>query len=83
MALHYLKLQRPDRDLDFSDFNLNDILQNIFRKYRSIFIYKNIELNYKACNLNIISDPVLFELMVEQIVSNSLKYCGIEGKKEF
>ncbi|UTC74628.1 sensor histidine kinase [Treponema sp. OMZ 792] len=81
MALHYLKLQRPDRDLDFSNFNLNDVLQNIFRKYRSIFIYKNIELNYKPCDLNIISDPVLFELMIEQIVSNSLKYCGIEGKK--
>ena len=47
MALHYLKLQRPDKDLDFLKFNLNEVLQNIFRKYRSIFIYKNIELNYK------------------------------------
>ena len=81
MALHYLKLQRPDKDLDFLKFNLNEILQNIFRKYRSIFIYKNIELNYKTCDLNIISDPVLFELMIEQIISNSLKYCGIDGKR--
>ena len=81
MALHYLKLQRPDKDLDFIKFNLNEVLQNIFRKYRSIFIYKNIELNYKPCDLNIISDQVLFELMIEQIISNSLKYCGIDGKR--
>ena len=81
MALHYLKLQRPDKDLDFLKFNLNEVLQNIFRKYRSIFIYKNIELNYKPCDLNIISDPVLFELMIEQIISNSLKYCGIDGER--
>ena len=81
MALHYLKLQRPDKDLDFLKFNLNEVLQNIFRKYRSIFIYKNIELNYKPCDLNIISDQVLFELMIEQIISNSLKYCGIGGKR--
>ena len=81
MALHYLKLQRPDKDLDFLKFNLNEVLQNIFRKYRSIFIYKNIELNYKTCDLNIISDPVLFELMIEQIISNSLKYCGIDDKR--
>ena len=81
MALHYLKLQRPDKDLDFLKFNLNEVLQNIFRKYRSIFIYKNIELNYKPCDLNIISDQVLFELMIEQIISNSLKYCGIDGKR--
>ena len=81
MALHYLKLQSPDRDLDFIKFNLNEVLQNIFRKYRSIFIYKNIELNYKPCDLNIISDQVLFELMIEQIISNSLKYCGIDGKR--
>ena len=81
MALHYLKLQRPDKDLDFLKFNLNEVLQNIFRKYRSIFIYKNIELNYKPCDLNIISDPVLFELMIEQVISNSLKYCGIDGKR--
>lgn len=81
MALHYLKLQRPDKDLDFLKFNLNEVLQNIFRKYRSIFIYKNIELNYKPCDLNIISDQVLFELMIEQIISNSLKYCGIDDKR--
>lgn len=81
MALHYLKLQRPDKDLDFLKFNLNEVLQNIFRKYRSIFIYKNIELNYKPCDINIISDPVLFELMIEQIISNSLKYCGIDDKR--
>ena len=81
MALHYLKLQRPDKDLDFLKFNLNEVLQNIFRKYRSIFIYKNIELNYKPCDLNIISDQVLFELMIEQIISNSLKYCNIDSKR--
>lgn len=81
MALHYLKLQNSDTNLHLIECNLNDILQNIFRKYRSIFIYKAVELRYTDCNLKIVGDPVLFEVMIEQLISNSLKYCGIDGKK--
>ena len=46
MALHYLKLQRPDKDLDFLKFNLNEVLQNIFRKYRSIFNFLIHKIKY-------------------------------------
>ncbi len=74
MALHYLKLQTKNSDLDFAEFSVDTALQNIFRKYRCFFIYKNIVLNYEPVNLSIITDSILFETMIEQIISNALKY---------
>ncbi|PIE99072.1 MAG: ATP-binding protein [Treponema sp.] len=80
MALHYLKLQTKNSDLDFAEFSIDTALQNIFRKYRCFFIYKNIVLNYKPVNLSIITDSILFETMIEQIISNALKYSCLNQK---
>lgn len=51
----FIFLQNPDTNLHLIECNLNDILQNIFRKYRSIFIYKAVKLRYTDCNLKIVA----------------------------
>lgn len=81
MALQYLKLHGTGHDLYFSSVSLDAILRTILRKYRSFFIYKNIDLDYEPVNLTVISEAVLCEVMIEQIISNSLKYCTVGKRK--
>ncbi|MGP1455666.1 MAG: sensor histidine kinase [Treponema sp.] len=75
MALQYLKLHGSERSLHITTFELDSVLQAIFKRYRVFFIYKKIELNYEPLNMTLIGDSVLCSVMIEQIISNSLKYC--------
>lgn len=74
MALSYIKLMNPGTDLEFASQFLDDILQALIKKYRYPFIYHKIGLDYQPINRQVITDGHWTSIMVEQILSNALKY---------
>ena len=74
MALSYIKLMNPGTDLEFSSQSLDDILQALIKKYRYSFIYHKITLNYQPLKRSVITDGHWTSILLEQIVSNALKY---------
>lgn len=74
MALHYLRLMNPDRDLSFATVQLDEIIRPLIKKYRLQFIRQEIKLHYDTLPQTVITEAKLTSLMVEQILNNALKY---------
>ena len=74
MAMNYLKLLERTSDMDIYEVDLDIIISSIVKKYSLIFIEKKISLNYTPTNAKVISDAKWLSIMLEQIISNALKY---------
>lgn len=74
MAMNYLKLLERTSDMDIYEVDLDIIISSIVKKYSLIFIEKKISLDYTHTNAKVISDAKWLSIMLEQIISNALKY---------
>lgn len=74
LALNYLKVQNPANDMDFRYVTVDEIISPLLKKYRVQFIYSKITLHYTKDSHKILTEPNLTSLMIEQLLSNALKY---------
>jgi len=74
LALNYLKVQNPANDMDFRYVSVDEMISPLLKKYRVQFIYSKITLHYSKDTYKVLTEPNLTSLMVEQILSNALKY---------
>ena len=74
MVLSYLRLDSHANDLVIRQQPLDDILKQAVRKYAPSFIRKKISLDYHPTGAAILTDEKWFLFIVEQLLSNALKY---------
>lgn len=74
MVLQYLRLENFNSDLMFKRYSLDNIVKQAIRKYSKSFIRKKIKLNYEDLNYNVLTDEKWLVFVIEQLLSNSLKY---------
>lgn len=79
MVLNYLKVLNPSTDMDFRWVTIDELINPLLKKYRVHFISSNISLHYTKTDKRILTDPNLTSLMMEQILSNALKYTRNNG----
>lgn len=82
MVLNYLKVLNPSRDMDFSWVTIDELIRPLLKKYRVQFIYSNITLHYEKTDKKVLTDPNLTSLMIEQMLSNALKYTKNENDRD-
>lgn len=74
LVLNYLKLEDVGKELEIEPFYLNDVISEALKKYSIFFIYRPVQLEYHRSKSVIESDRKWIQVLVEQILSNSLKY---------
>ena len=74
MAMNYLKMIDHSTDMDITQVNLDDIIKDLLRKYSLLFIHNHISLEYQSDTTYVISDSKWLTILIEQILSNALKY---------
>ena len=74
MALNYLRVEDISSDLVFKKQELDDMVCQVIRKYAKIFISKKIKIDFKPTKACIVTDEKWFIFVLEQIISNALKY---------
>ena len=74
MAMNYLKMIDYSTDMDISQVNLDDIIKNLLKKYSLLFIHNHISLDYQSNAKYVVSDSKWLTILIEQILSNALKY---------
>ncbi|MCX7885317.1 MAG: sensor histidine kinase [Caloramator sp.] len=79
MVLQYLRMENMSSDLMFKRCSLDEIIKQAVRKYSKSFIRKKIKLNYESLNCNVLTDEKWLTFVIEQILSNALKYTN-EGE---
>lgn len=74
MVLTYFRIGSDSSDYVFRTVSLDKVLRESVRKFRGDFIMKKLRLEYAASDITVISDEKWLSFVVEQILSNALKY---------
>lgn len=74
MVLSYLRLGSSSSDFVFKEYDLDTIIKEVIHKYALQFIEKKISLSYTPTDLKVLTDEKWLMFMIEQILSNALKY---------
>lgn len=80
MAMCYLRLDSDTTDYVFEECEIDRILRQAVRKFSSSFIQKKIRLEYEPVDWKVVTDEKWLLFVIEQILSNSLKYTRSQGK---
>lgn len=79
MVLSYLRLGSKTSDFVFKECDINNILKDAIHKYAPQFIEKKITLLYEPVDLKVLTDEKWLSFMIEQILSNAIKYTRAGG----
>ena len=74
LVLQYLRLESFHDDLVFEKVQVEDLVKEVVRKYALFFIQKGLTLNLHDLDKIIVTDKKWLLIVIEQILSNSLKY---------
>lgn len=74
MVLQYLRADSPTGDLVIRETDLDSIIKKAVHKYAPIFIRTKLSLNYEPVSCRVLTDEKWLLFVVEQILSNALKY---------
>ena len=79
LVLQYLRLESFHDDLVLKKENIEDLVKEVIRKYAIFFIQKNLSINMHDLDRSIVTDKKWLLVVIEQILSNSLKYTNSGG----
>lgn len=74
LVLQYLRLESFHDDLVFEKVQVDDLVKEVVRKYALFFIQKGLTVNLHDLDKTIVTDKKWLLVVIEQILSNSLKY---------
>ena len=74
LVLQYLRLESFHDDLVFEKVQVDDLVKEVVRKYALFFIQKGLTVNLHDLDKIIVTDKKWLLVVIEQILSNSLKY---------
>lgn len=81
MVLQYLRLESMSSDLELRTYDLDYIVRQAVKKYSVVFIHKKLAVSIKETGYKTITDEKWLTFVIEQLLSNALKYTregGIE-----
>ncbi len=81
MVLAFLRLDSDSNDFVFREYGLDGIICSAIKKFAPDFISKKIKVVYEKTDKKIVTDEKWLSFVIEQILSNSLKYTR-EGSVE-
>lgn len=73
-VLSYIRMSSDSSDFVIKKYELDDILKASLKKFSSQFISKKLSLDYKETNLKVLTDEKWLSFVIEQILSNAVKY---------
>lgn len=79
MVMTYLRLDSDSSDFVIKEYSLDELLRPSIKKFARDFIGKKLSLEYESIDQSIITDKKWFAFVVEQILSNALKYTSKGG----
>ena len=79
LVLQYLRLENFHDDLQLKQVALEHLVKEVIRKHSLFFIQKGLTINLDNLDVKVISDEKWLLVIIEQVLSNSLKYTKSGG----
>ena len=74
MVMMYLRLDSDTSDYVIKEYELDDIVRQAVKKFAGEFISRKLSLVYKPLDTVVVTDEKWLSFVIEQVLSNSLKY---------
>lgn len=74
MVLAFLRLDSTTTDYVFREHDLDRIVRKSIKRFSTEFIERKIRLEYEPMSQTVITDEKWFSFVIEQLLSNALKY---------
>ena len=74
MVLTYLRLEDGSTDYVIRETDLDSILRPVLRQFAGEFISRRLKLDYTPAGIQVLTDEKWLSFVVEQVLSNALKY---------
>ena len=74
MALHYARMESISSDLSFVKLDVGELVKKALKKYWLLFSGAELKLQLEECHAQVVTDGKWFSFVIEQILSNALKY---------
>jgi len=79
MVLAYLRLDAESTDYVLREYDLDPIVRGAVKKFSGEFIERRLALDFRPTNARVLTDEKWLSFVLEQLLSNALKYTP-EGK---
>ena len=79
LVLQYLRLESFHDDLVFKQVTIENLVKEMVRKYAIFFIQKGLSVDLHNLDKTVVTDEKWLLVVIEQILSNSLKYTNEGG----
>lgn len=80
--LYYIRVENTEADYIIKEVDLNKVIRNVMLKNKDILLERKIEITSDVRDSKVLTDYKWLEFMINQIISNSMKYMrDIENKK--
>lgn len=83
MALGFVRLQSIAGDLLIAPYSLERMMKTCIRKFRFLFIRKNLKMELGDLSVSVFTDEKWFVFALEQFISNAVKYTSIGSVRIF
>lgn len=74
MVMTFLRLDSESSDYVFREYSLDSIIRQAVKKFAGEFIARRIRLCYEPTDKAVVTDEKWFGFVIEQVLSNALKY---------
>ena len=74
MVLQYLRLGSGENDLVIEEYKLDELIRETVRKFAAQFVLRKLRLTYVPTEKTIVTDRKWFCCILEQLLSNAIKY---------
>ncbi len=79
MVLMFLRLDSDATDYVIKEYDLDPIIRQAVRKFSAQFIHKKVRLRYGSVEEKVITDEKWLLFVIEQLLSNAVKYTPAGG----
>lgn len=79
-ALFYARSNTTEKDYLIKKFMLSSVVSKVVKKHSKLFICKQIKVSLNHLDEEVYSDSKWVEFILDQIISNALKYTDIQGE---
>lgn len=74
MVLAFMRLDADSSDYVFKEYSIDSIIKQAVTKFASEFIDRKLRLEYEPIEKSIVTDEKWLSFVIEQLLSNALKY---------
>lgn len=81
MVLTFLRLDSDNTDYVIREIELDPVIRPVIRKFAGDFISKKLTMDFKPTGYKVLSDEKWLSFVIEQVISNAVKYTNNGGIK--